>query len=99
MGSKEPEPWSPRWVRQQLRLRNNGLPPNDPNHNENPSVDAERPLCKYDLDCQSHMSLDYDTYGRRYWSCSLPTSLFNWVWDEEQPRKVVSVFNIYSVYS
>jgi hypothetical protein len=56
MGSKEPEPWSPRWVRQKLREKNNGLPPNDPNHDEKPSTDAERPLYKCDLDCQSHMS-------------------------------------------
>jgi hypothetical protein len=34
-GSKEPEPWSPRWVRQKLREKNNGLLPNDPNHDEN----------------------------------------------------------------
>jgi hypothetical protein len=64
---------------------NNGLPPNDPNHDEKPLANAERPLCKCDLDCQSHMSLDHDTYGMRYWSCPLPTSLFNWCLDEEKP--------------
>jgi hypothetical protein len=37
MGSKEPEPWSPRWVRKKLREKNNGLPPNDPNHDEKTS--------------------------------------------------------------
>jgi hypothetical protein len=78
-------------VRQQLRERNNGLPSNDPNHDEKPPAGAERPLCKYKLECQSHMSLDYDMNGRRYWSCLLPTSPFNWGWDEEKPRKVVSV--------
>jgi hypothetical protein len=46
MGSKEPEPWSPWWVRQKLREKNNGLPPNDSNHDEKPPADAERPLCK-----------------------------------------------------
>jgi hypothetical protein len=61
MGSKEMEPWSPRWVRQKLREKNNGLPPNDPNHNEKPPTDAERPVCKCDFDCQSHKSLDHDT--------------------------------------
>ncbi len=66
MGSKEPEPWSPRWVRQKLREKNNGLPPNDPNHDEKPPTDVERPLCKCDLDCQSHMSLDHDMYDMRY---------------------------------
>jgi hypothetical protein len=44
MGSKETEPWSPRWVRQKLREKNNGLPPNDSNHDEKPPADAERPL-------------------------------------------------------
>jgi hypothetical protein len=91
MGSKELKPWSPRWVRQELRRRNNGLPPNDPNHDEKLLVDVERPLCKWDLDCQSHMSLDHETYVMRYWSCPLPTSPFNWGWDEEKPRKVVLV--------
>jgi hypothetical protein len=92
MGRKEPEPWSPRWVRQQLKERNNGLPPNDPNHDEKPLGDTKRPLCKCDLDYQSHMSLDYDTYNRRYWSCPLPTSPFNWGWGEENLRKVDSFF-------
>jgi hypothetical protein len=41
MGSKELEPWSPRWVRQQLRERNNGLPSNDQNHDEKPSAGVE----------------------------------------------------------
>jgi hypothetical protein len=59
MGSKESEPWSPRWVRQKLREANNGLPPNDPSHEEKHPADAERPLCKYDLDSQSHMSLEH----------------------------------------
>jgi hypothetical protein len=63
MGSKEPEPWSPRWVRQKLREKNNSLPPNDPNHVEKPPTDAERPLCKCDLDCQSHMSLNHVAWG------------------------------------
>jgi hypothetical protein len=36
------------------------------------------------------MSLDYDTYGRRYWSYPLP-SPFNWGWNEEQSQKVVSI--------
>jgi hypothetical protein len=61
MGSKEMEPWSPRWVRQKLREKNNGLPPNDPNHNEKPPTNAERLVCKCDFDCQSHKSLDHDT--------------------------------------
>jgi hypothetical protein len=39
----------------------------------------------------SHASLVDDTYDMRYWSCSLPTSLFNWGWDKEKPRKAVSV--------
>jgi hypothetical protein len=91
MRSKEPEPWSPRWVKQELRRRNNGHPPNDPNRDEKPPTDTERPLCKCDLDCQSHMSLDHKTYGMRYLSCPLPTSPFNWGWNEEKPRKVVSV--------
>jgi hypothetical protein len=72
MGCKEPKPWSPRWVRERHREKNNGIPPNDPNHDEKPPADAERPLCKCDLDYQSHMSLEHDTYGRRYWSCPLP---------------------------
>jgi hypothetical protein len=29
---------------------------NDPNHDEKSPADVKRPLCKYDLDCQSHMS-------------------------------------------
>jgi hypothetical protein len=91
MGNKEPEPWLPRWVKQKLREKNNGLPANDPNHDEKPLINTERPLCKCDLDCQSHMSLDHDTYGRRYWFCPQPTCPFHWGWDEEKPRKVVSV--------
>jgi hypothetical protein len=78
MGSKEPEPWSPRWLRQQQEDFN-GLPPNDPNHDHRPPVDAETPLCKCDLDCTPLMSLVHDTYDRRYWACPLPTSPFNWV--------------------
>jgi hypothetical protein len=91
IGSKEPEPWSPRWVRQQLRERRNDLPPNDPNHDEKPPDSAERPLCKCDLECQHHISIDYDTYSRRYWSFPQPTYPFHWGWDEEKPMKVVSV--------
>jgi hypothetical protein len=91
MGSKELKPWSPRWVRQKLREKNNGLSQNDPNHEEKPPTDAKRHACKCDFNCQSHMSLDHDMYGRRYWSCPLPTCLFHWGWDEEKPRKVVSV--------
>jgi hypothetical protein len=91
MGSKESESWLSRWVRQKLREANNCLPPNDLNHDEKSSVDAERLLCKYDLDYQSHKSLDHDTYGMRYWCCPFPTSSFNWGWDKEKPRKVVSV--------
>jgi hypothetical protein len=44
MGSKEPEPWSPWWVRQKLREKNNDLIPNDPNYDEKPPTDAERPF-------------------------------------------------------
>jgi hypothetical protein len=66
MGSKAPEPWSPRWVRQQLREMRNDFPPNDLNHDEKPSAGAERLLYKCNLECQDHMSIDYDTYGRRY---------------------------------
>jgi hypothetical protein len=91
MGSKKPEPWSPWWVRQKHRETNNGLPPNDQNHDEKSPTDAERPLCKCDLDCKSHVSLEHDMYGMRYWSCPLSTSPFNWGWDEEKPWKVVSV--------
>jgi hypothetical protein len=92
MGNKELEPWSPRWVRQELRKRNSGLLPNDPNHDEKPSANAKGPLCKCDLECQSHMTIDYDTYGMRYWSCPQPTCLFHWGWDEEKPWEVVSVW-------
>jgi hypothetical protein len=53
-------------VRQKLREKNNDLPPNDPNHDEKPPINTERPLCKCDLDCQSHMSLEYDMYDMRY---------------------------------
>jgi hypothetical protein len=91
MGRKELEPWSPHWLRQELMEANNGLQPNDPNHDEKHPADAARPLCKCDLDCQFHMSLDHETYVMRYWSYSLPTSPFNWGWDEEKLRKVVSV--------
>jgi hypothetical protein len=79
MGSKELKPWLPRCVRQKLMEKSNGLPPNDPNHDEKPPTDTERPLCKCDLDCQSHMSLEHDMYGIRYWSCPLPTCPFHWV--------------------
>jgi hypothetical protein len=51
-------------VRQKLREKNNGLPANNPNHDEKPLANAEKPICKCDFDCQSHMSLDHDTYGR-----------------------------------
>jgi hypothetical protein len=90
MGSKAPEPWSPQWVRQKLR-KDNGLSSNDPNHDEKPPAGVEKPLCKCDFDCQSHINLDYDTYGRRYWSCPQPTCPFHWGWDEEKLWKVVSV--------
>jgi hypothetical protein len=91
MGSKELKPWSPLWVRQKLREKNNGLEPNDPNHDEKPPVDAERSLCKCDLDYQSHMSLYHDIYGRRYWYFPHPTCPFHWGWDDEKSQKVVSV--------
>jgi hypothetical protein len=78
-------------MRQKFREKNNDLPPNDPNHDEKAPPDAERPVCKCDFDCQSHMSLDHDTYGMRYWSCPLSTYPFHWGWDEEKPWKVVSV--------
>jgi hypothetical protein len=77
MGRKELERCSARWVRQKLREANNGLPPNDLNYDEKSPANAERPLCKCDLDCQSHMSLDHDTYDMMYWSCPLPTSQLN----------------------
>jgi hypothetical protein len=81
MGRKAPEPWSPRCVRQQIWEMRNGLPPNDLNHDEKPLAGAERPLCKCDLECQNHMSIDYDTYDMRYWSCPQPSYLFHWGWD------------------
>jgi hypothetical protein len=71
--------------------KNNGLPSNDPNHDEKPPTDTEIPLCKCDLDCQSHMSLEHDMYNIRCWSCPLPTCPFHWGWDKGKPRKVVSV--------
>jgi hypothetical protein len=97
MGSKEPEPSTPRWVRQKLREKNNDLPPDHPNRDEKPPTNVERLLCKCDLDCQSHMSLDHDTYGRRYWSCPQLTCLFHWGWDEEKPWNVASIvtFTLY----
>jgi hypothetical protein len=76
---------------QKFKEKNNNLPPNNLNHDEKPLTDAKRPLCKCDLDCQSHMSLDHDMYSRRYWSCPQPTYPFHWGWDEEKPRKVVLV--------
>jgi hypothetical protein len=78
-------------VRQKLREKNNDLSPNDSNHDEKPSIDVKRLLCKYDLDCQSNISLDHDTYGMRHWACPLPTSPFNWGWDEEKSWKLVLV--------
>jgi hypothetical protein len=98
MGSKEPKPWSPRWVRQQLRESNNDLPPNDTNHDHKPQADAERPLCKCNLDYQSHMSLDHNTYDMWYWSCPFSTSPFNWGWDNENPMKVVSVLHLHCLF-
>jgi hypothetical protein len=88
---KDLEPWSPQWVRQKLREANNDLPPNNPNHDEKPPINAERPLCKCVLDCQSHKSLERVMYVIKYLSCPLLTSPFNWGWDEEKLRKVVSV--------
>jgi hypothetical protein len=85
-------------VRQQLREDNDGLPPNDPNHDHGLSVNAQSPLCKYDLDYQSHMSLDHDTYDRRYWYCLLSTSMFNWGWNNEKLRKVVSVLHLCCIF-
>jgi hypothetical protein len=66
IGSKEPEPWSPRWVRQKLKESKNGLPPIDPNHDEKLLANVERPLCKCNLDYQSHMSLEHDMYDMRH---------------------------------
>jgi hypothetical protein len=91
MGRKESKLWLSQWVRQKIKEKNNGLPPNNPNHNEKPPADVERHLCKCDLDCQSHMSLEHDTYSRRYWSCPLATCPFHSGWDKKKPRKVVSV--------
>jgi hypothetical protein len=91
MGSKEPEHWSSRWVRQKLKEKNNGLQPNNLNHGEKSPTDAERPLCKCDFDCQFHISLEHDMYDMRYWSCPLSTCPFHWGWDKEKPRKVVTV--------
>jgi hypothetical protein len=91
MGSKEVESWSSRWVRQKLREKNNGLSSSDSNHDEEPSADVERLLCKCDLDYQPHMNLDHDTYGRWYWSYPQHTCSFHWGWNEEKTRKVVLV--------
>jgi hypothetical protein len=91
MAKQQPEPWTLRWVREKLRERNNDLPPNDSKRYHKPPAGVEPPLCKCKLGCTSHYSLDYDTYDMRYWACPLPTSPFNWDWDEEQLRKVVSV--------
>jgi hypothetical protein len=66
MGSKQPEPWSPRWVREKLREYNNALPTNDPNHDNTQLFSVEPPLCKCEFECMSHTSLDYDTYNIRY---------------------------------
>jgi hypothetical protein len=98
MGSKEPEPWSPRWLRHEHRKDFSGLPPNDPNHDCKPPVDTERPLCQCGLDCTPLMSLDHDMYDMRYWVCPFPTSLFNWGWDTEKPRKVVSVLHLHCIF-
>jgi hypothetical protein len=91
MASQQLDPWTPRWVREKLREKNNSLPLNDPNKDHKPPAGVEPPLCKCKLECTSHYSLDYNTYGKRYWACPLPTSLFNWGWDEEQPRKVIPI--------
>jgi hypothetical protein len=98
MGSKELEPWSPLWVRQKLRKKNNGLPPNDLNHDEKSLTNAERLLCKCDLDYQSHMSLEHDTYDMRYWYYPLLTCPFHWGWNKEKPRKVVLVPHLRCIF-
>jgi hypothetical protein len=74
--------------------KNNGLRPKDLNHDKKSSADVERPLCKCDLDCQSHMSLEHDTYDMRYCSCPLSICLFHWGWDKEKLRNVVPVLHL-----
>jgi hypothetical protein len=90
------EPWTPRWVREKLREYNNALPPNDPNIDNKPPVGEDSPLCKCKIECHCYYSLYYDTYGMRYWGCKLPLCVFSY--EEASPRKVVSVFKIYSGY-
>jgi hypothetical protein len=46
MASEQPEPWTPRWLREKLMESNNDLLPNDPNRDNKPSTGADPPLCK-----------------------------------------------------
>jgi hypothetical protein len=98
MASKQLEPWTPRWVGEKLRDIDNGLLPNDPNRDKKTLVGANPPLCKCEIKCHCCYSLDYDTYGRRYYGCKLPIYPFNWGWEEEQSMTVLLVFNIYNDY-
>jgi hypothetical protein len=94
MASQQPEPWTPRWVREKHRERKNDLPPNDPNRDNKPPAGADPPLCKCKLKCHCYYSLDYDMYGRRYWGCWLPILPFNLGWDKELPRNEVSALTL-----
>jgi hypothetical protein len=55
MGSKEPEPWSPKWVREKLREYNNGLPPNDSNHDSKPPAGVVTPCVSNPYDFVNHI--------------------------------------------
>ena len=87
----EPDPWSPRWVREKLRERNNGLPPNDPAHDHKQPAGHDPPLCKCELDSFCYISWEYDTYQRRYWVCAL---LISAMWPKQEEKRKVNFMNV-----
>jgi hypothetical protein len=76
MASEELEPWMPRWVRKKLREYNNDLLSNDPNRDNKPPTGADSPMCKCEIEYHCYGSLEYNTYGRRYWGYKLSLSPF-----------------------
>jgi hypothetical protein len=77
IASEQPEPCTPRWVREKRRESNSTPLPNNPNRDKKPPTSTDPPLCKWEIECHCYYSLDYDTHNERYWGCKLPISPFN----------------------
>jgi hypothetical protein len=82
------EPWSPGWMREQLRRQRCGAPPNAPVRDRRPPEGVDPPLCECRDECIVMISWNQETYGRRFWTCGAPHRL-QWGSSSQDNKKEV----------